>query len=277
MSNIKISIMHDIFATRRGLLTMARILITGASRGIGRGTAVALAGRGHEVIATARDVTSLNDVPAALRLSLDVTDQGSVDAAIARAGHVDVLVSNAGATVRAPVETVPLEAVRRIIELNTLGALRVAQAVLPGMRAQGSGQLVFISSIQGRLVIPLIGAYSASKWALEALAETLAVESGHFGISVHVLEPGAVASGGAERAQVYLDDANPYRPLLDKIGGFRSAPITVEEVADAVAETVDQADKAPFRIPVGETAKRVLAARKAAPEDAPFLAASLDW
>jgi NAD(P)-dependent dehydrogenase (short-subunit alcohol dehydrogenase family) len=256
---------------------MARILITGASRGIGRGTAVALAARGHEVIATARDVSSLDDVPTALRLSLDVTDQASVDAAIARAGRVDVLVSNAGATVRAPVETVPLEAVRQIIELNTLGALRVAQAVLPGMRAQGAGQLIFISSIQGRLVIPLIGAYSASKWALEALAETLALESGHFGISVHVLQPGAVASGGAERAQVYLDDANPYRPLLDKIGAFRAAPITVGEVADAVAETVDQAGRAPFRIPVGQAAKSLLAARKAAPEDAPFLAAPLDW
>ena len=256
---------------------MARILITGASRGIGRGTAVALAGRGHEVIATARDVSALDDVPADLRLSLDVTSQASVDAAIARAGQVDVLVSNAGATVRAPLETVPLEAVQQLIELNTLGALRVAQAVLPGMRARGSGQLIFVSSIQGRLVLPLIGAYAASKWALEALAETLAVELGHFGISVHVLQPGAVASGGAERAEVYLDDANPYRPLLDKIGVFRAAPITVEEVADGVAETVDQAAEAPFRIPIGESAKSLLSARKAAPEDAPFLTASLDW
>ncbi len=256
---------------------MARILITGASRGIGRGAAVELADRGHEVIATARDVSALDDVPAAVRLSLDVTDQASVDAAIARAGRVDVLVSNAGKTVRAPLETIPLEAVREIIELNTLGALRVAQAVLPGMRAQGSGQLIFLSSIQGRLVLPLIGAYAVSKWALEALAETLAVEAGHFGVSVHVLQPGAVASGGAERAQVYLDEANPYRPLLDKIGVFRAAPIPVEDVAVAIAETVDQAAKAAFRIPVGDAAKTVLAARKAAPEDAPFLPASLDW
>ncbi len=188
-----------------------------------------------------------------------------------------MLVSNAGATVRAPVETVPLDAVQQLIELNTLGSLRVAQAVLPGMRAQGSGQLIFVSSIQGRLVIPLIGAYGASKWALEALAETLAIEAAPFGVSVHVLQPGAVASGGAERAQVYLDDASPYRPLLDKIGGFRSAPITVEEVAGAVAATVERGSAAPFRSPVGELAETVLAARKAAPEDTPFLAAPLDW
>ena len=256
---------------------MARVLITGASRGIGRASAVALSQRGHEVIATAREVSALDDVPAAVRLSLDVTDQASVDAAVAAAGPVDVLVSNAGATVRAPVETVPLAAVRQLIELNTLGALRVAQAVLPGLRAAGSGQLIFVSSVQGRLVIPLIGAYGASKWALEALAETLAIEAGHFGVSVHVLEPGAVASGGAERAAVYLDEGNPYQPLLGKIGAFRSAPITVEEMAAAVAETVAAGHRAPFRIPVGDPARNVLAARKAAPEDAPFLAADLDW
>jgi len=96
---------------------MARILITGASRGIGRATAAALAERGHEVIATARDVAALDDVPAAQKLSLDVTSQASVDAAIAAAGRVDVLVSNAGATVRAPVETVPLAAVQKLIVL----------------------------------------------------------------------------------------------------------------------------------------------------------------
>jgi NADP-dependent 3-hydroxy acid dehydrogenase YdfG len=256
---------------------MARVLITGASRGIGRASAAALSQSGHQVIATARDVSALHDVPAAVRLSLDVTDQASVDAAMAEAGPVDVLVSNAGATVRAPMETVPLAAVRQLIELNTLGALRLAQAVLPGMRAAGSGQLIFVSSIQGRLVIPLVGAYGASKWALEALAETLAIESGHFGVSVHVLQPGAVASGGAERAAVYLDEANPYHPLLSKISAFRSAPITVWEVAAAVAGTVDQGRQAPFRIPVGDTARKVLAARKAAPEDTPFLAADLDW
>jgi NADP-dependent 3-hydroxy acid dehydrogenase YdfG len=256
---------------------MARVLITGASRGIGKGIAVALAENGHEVIATARDLSLLEDVPAALRLRLDVTDQDSVDEAIGQAGPVDVLVSNAGATVRAPVETIPLDAVRTLFELNTFGALRMAQAVLPGMRERGSGQLIFVSSIQGRLVIPLIGGYSATKHALEALAETLAIEVGHFGVSVHVMQPPAVSSGGAERAQVFLDDANPYWPLLGKIGPFRTVPVTVEEVADAVAGAISEGGKAPFRIPVGDTAKTILAARKAAPDDAPYLAAELDW
>jgi NAD(P)-dependent dehydrogenase (short-subunit alcohol dehydrogenase family) len=255
---------------------MSRVLITGASRGIGRAIAVALTDRGHEVIATARDVKALADVPAAARLQLDVTDPSSVGAAVAEAGAVDVLVSNAGATVRAPLETVPVAEVQRLFDLNTFGALRVAQEVLPGMRERGTGKLIFMSSIQGRIVIPLIGPYAASKWALEAIAETLAIEVGHFGISVHLLQPGAVSSGGAERAKVFLDERNPYHPLLDQMQGFRSVPVTVEEVAQAVASTLEDTNP-PLRIPVGAPAADVLAARKAAPEDWPFVAAPLDW
>jgi NADP-dependent 3-hydroxy acid dehydrogenase YdfG len=256
--------------------SMSRVLITGASRGIGRAIAVELTARGHEVIATARDVSMLSDVPAATRLQLDVTDQSSIGAAIAEAGTIDVLVSNAGATVRAPLETVPVAEVQRLFDLNTFGSLRVVQQVLPAMRDRGAGKLIFISSIQGRIAIPLIGPYAASKWALEAIAETLAIEAGHFGISVHLLQPGAVSSGGGERAKVFLDDGNPYRPLLDQLQGFRSAPVTVEEVAGAVASAVED-PTAPLRIPVGAAATSMLAARKAAPEDVPFLAAPLEW
>jgi NADP-dependent 3-hydroxy acid dehydrogenase YdfG len=255
---------------------MSRILITGASRGIGRAVAEELSARGHEVIATARDTSMLADVPAAARLRLDVTDESSVSAAVAAAGPIDALVSNAGATVRAPMETVPVAELQRLFELNTFGALRVAQAVMPGMRERGSGKLIFISSIQGRIAIPLIGPYSASKWALEAIAETLAIEAAHFGISVQILQPAAVSSGGAARANVFLDDSNPYRPLLDQVQRFRSAPVTVQEVAGAVAQALEDTDS-PLRIPVGAPAASVLAARKAAPEDVPFLAAPLDW
>jgi NAD(P)-dependent dehydrogenase (short-subunit alcohol dehydrogenase family) len=255
---------------------MSRVLITGASRGIGRAIAEELAARGHEVVATARDASTLADVPAVARLPLNVTDTSSVKAAVAAAGPIDALVSNAGATVRAPMETVPVAEVQRLFDLNTFGALRVAQAVMPGMRERRAGKLIFISSIQGRIAIPLIGPYAASKWALEAIAETLAIEAAHFGISVHVLEPAAVSSGGAERAKVFLDGSNPYHPLLEQMPGFRSDPVTVQEVASAVATALDDAH-APLRIPVGAPATSVLAARKAAPEDVPFLAAPLNW
>lgn len=256
---------------------MARVLITGASRGIGRGTAIALHEQGHDVIATARDTSLLEDLAVAGKLRLDVTDQASVDQALAEAGHVDVLLSNAGATVRAPLETIPLDALGDLFELNTFGALRVAQGVLPQMRRRGTGQLIFMSSVQGRHVIPLIGAYGATKQALEAIAEVLAIEAGHFGVSVHVVQPPAVSSGGAERAEVHLDDHNPYRPLLDRLGPFRAAPVSVQDVADVVSATIAEGGKAPFRIPVGESAKAVLSARKAAPDTEPFLAAPLDW
>lgn len=255
---------------------MSRVLITGASRGIGRATAIELTRRGHEVVATARDRAALDDVPAARRLTLDVTDDASVRAALDAAGPVDVLVSNAGATVRAPVETVPLDDVAQLFALNTVGALRVAQGVLPGMRARQDGRIVFVSSVQGRIVIPLIGPYAASKWALEALAETLAIEAGHFGITVQVVEPGAVASGGAERAPMLVAEDDPYRPLLPQLAGFRGEPIDVAPVAAAIADAVEGRD-ARFRIPIGDTAVRQLAARAAATDDVPFRAAPLTW
>ncbi|WP_198166920.1 SDR family oxidoreductase [Microbispora sp. ATCC PTA-5024] len=252
------------------------MLITGASKGIGRAVAVELSARGHRVIATARRPETLADLPVDRRLRLDVTDQDSVDQAIRDAGDIDVVVSNAGETVRAPLESVPLAEVERLFQLNTLGALRVAQGVLPAMRERGAGRLVFISSIQGRLVLPMIGPYGASKWALEALAETLAIETRRFGIKVSVVQPGAVSSGGAERAKVFLKVDDPYTPLYEALAVLRGESVTPEEVAAAVADTIEQPDP-PLRVPVGAPANRVLRARKEAPENEPFLTAEIEW
>jgi NADP-dependent 3-hydroxy acid dehydrogenase YdfG len=256
---------------------MSSVLITGASRGIGRAIAIELSGRGHRVIATARRPQTLADLPVEQRLGLDVTSQESVDQAIRDAGDIDVLVSNAGETVRAPLESVPVSEVERLFQLNTLGALRVAQGVLPAMRERGSGRLVFISSIQGRLVLPMIGPYAASKWALEAIAETLAIETGHFGVKVSVIQPGAVSSGGGERAKVFLKENDPYTPLYQALGALRGESVTPEDVAAAVADTIEQ-PAPPLRVPVGAPAKRALQARKAAAENEPFLLAEIsNW
>ncbi|WP_372666830.1 SDR family oxidoreductase [Amycolatopsis kentuckyensis] len=255
---------------------MASVLITGAGKGIGRAIALELSRRGHRVVATARDPRTLDDLPVDRRLRLDVTDQESVDQAVKDAGEVDVLISNAGQTVRAPLETVPLDEVDRLFRLNTLGALRIAQAVLPAMRVRGSGHLVFVSSIQGRLVLPIIGPYAASKWALEAIAETLAVETRHFGVKVSIVQPGAVSSGGAERAKVFFADEDPYLPLYDQLAALRGEVVTPEEVAVTVAETIEHAEP-PLRVPAGAPAEKALRARKEAPENEPFLFAKIDW
>lgn len=255
---------------------MARVLVTGASKGIGRAVARELAARGHEVVATARDAAALADLPVHTRLALDVTDQASVDRAVAAAGELDALVSNAGETVRGPAENIPPAEVERLFQINALGALRVAQAVLPGMRARGSGRLLFVSSVMGRVTLPLNGAYAASKWALEALAETLAIEAGHFGVSVTLLEPGVVSSGAQQRARTLISEDDPYFPLAAQVGAARGAAISVEEVAVAVADTLEL-DHPPLRVPVGAPAEKLLAAHSEASRDVPFLLAPLDW
>lgn len=255
---------------------MARILITGTSTGIGRATTIELGRRGHDVVATARRPETLAGLPAVERLALDVTDQASVDAAVSAAGDIDVLISNAGETVRGTVEATPLSEYQRLYDINFLGALRVTKAVLPAFRARGGGQVIYVSSVLGRLVIPLISGYATSKFALEALAETLAIEAAPFGIRVTTVQPGQVATPGPGKASVWNDGHDGYAPVWQAVtrmgAGDRIQP---EEVAKAIADIVENPSP-PLRLPVGPAATRQLAARHAAPDDQPFsvLAAS---
>jgi NADP-dependent 3-hydroxy acid dehydrogenase YdfG len=248
---------------------MSSVLITGASKGIGRAIATELTRRGHRVVATARNPDSLADLDVDQRLQLDVTDADSVTAAVQQAGEVDVLVSNAGVIFYAAVEATPLDEFSKLLELNTIGALRVAQALLPGMRARGNGRLLFLSSIVGRIVLPPGSAYAASKWALEAMVEALAIETADLGITTALLEPGAVSSGALDDVTTYTLPNDPYAALLEHHGG-RDQLITPEDVAAAVADAAE-AQTLPLRIPVGPTAEKVLAARRTAPDDAPFV------
>ncbi len=248
---------------------MSRVLITGASKGIGRATAVELAKRGHEVVATARDPRALDDLDVAAKLRLDVTDQGSVDAAIAQAGEVDALISNAGVIFRAAVEASPLDEVERLYAQNTIGALRVTQALLPQMRARAAGRLIFVSSVGGRIVLPGSSAYAATKWALEAFAESLAIELDGTGVEVALAEPGAVSSGALDDPLTYSLPDDPY---AGKLAGEVPAEmfVTPEFVGAALADLVE-APEAPLRVPVGPMAAAILAGRDAAPFDRPFV------
>jgi NADP-dependent 3-hydroxy acid dehydrogenase YdfG len=249
---------------------MSSILITGASKGIGRAAAAELARRGHRVIATARDPRALDGLDVDQRLRLDVTDQASVDAAVAQADEIDVLISNAGVIFRAAVEASPVAEIERLYAQNTAGAIRVTQAVLPQMRERKSGRLIFVSSVGGRTVFPGNAAYAATKWALEAFAEALAMELADFGIDVTLAEPGPVSSGALDDPLAYRLPDDPYAFLFASDGIPAATMISSEEVAAALADLAEH-PAVPLRVPIGSVAEKVLAARDAAPYDRPFV------
>ncbi|MGZ4794483.1 MAG: SDR family oxidoreductase [Acidimicrobiia bacterium] len=241
-----------------------RILITGAGRAIGRATAEELIARGHDVVATARDTKLLDDLVGGRVLPLDVTDDASVATCMAAAGELDAVVNNAALIGSGPLDGYPIDQLRRVLETNTLGALRVIQAVLPAWRERGSGIVVNVSSVQGRVATPLEGPYAASKYALEAISESLHYEVGHFGIRVVVIEPGYIAPG-MKRGDDHRGDG-AYDDLWEqwtgtdaKLNGPDGRP-GPELVARAIADGIEQPDT-PLRVPVGGDAELILATR----------------
>ena len=240
---------------------MARVLVTGESRGLGRALVVELKKRGHEVIATARRIDDLADLEVANKVALDVTDPASVAAAAADAGTVDVVINNAAITVEGPLEALPVDAVRLVFETNVFGALRVMQAFLPGMRERRSGMIINISSVGGRFAPPLQGVYAASKAALEMLSEALRFEAQHFGVRVVVVAPGGIRTGMTERQARF--SLAPYAPLVEQVRARfeRYAPrggSPPETIARAIADVIEQ-DDPPLRVPVGAFPERLLA------------------
>jgi NAD(P)-dependent dehydrogenase (short-subunit alcohol dehydrogenase family) len=175
------------------------VIVTGVSSGIGRGTAGKFAKLGHQVFGTVRNTSKATPLPGVQLIEMDVQDDGSVQRAIQsvieRAKRIDVLVNNAGvAMVGAAEETSILEA-KWMFETNVFGALRTAQAVLPQMRAQGSGRIVNVSSVLGFLPAPYMGLYSAAKHAVEGMSETLDHEVRQFGVRASLVEPGFTKTG----------------------------------------------------------------------------------
>jgi NAD(P)-dependent dehydrogenase (short-subunit alcohol dehydrogenase family) len=246
-----------------------RILVTGAATGIGRATAIELTKRGHEVVATARRLEALDELDVADRLVLDVTDEGSVAAAIAAAGDLDGIVNNAGLSEPGPIEDYPPDVIRRVLETNVLGPMLVSQAVIAPMRERGGGVIVNVGSVQGRIGIPFGGTYCASKHALEGFSEVLRYEVGHFGIRVVLVEPGYIASGAAydparervshgEHLAVYDELRRQWDGADDQVAGaVRPGP---EVVAAAIADAFED-PATPFRVRIGADAEMVLAAR----------------
>jgi NAD(P)-dependent dehydrogenase (short-subunit alcohol dehydrogenase family) len=180
------------------------VLITGCSTGIGRATAERLARAGMTVYATARRPESIEDLERAgcRTFALDVNDEESMRAAVEEVeraeGAVGSLVNNAGYSQNGAVETVPLDDVRRQFETNVFGLLRMSQLVLPGMRRQGSGRIVNVSSMGGKLTFPGGGIYHATKHAVEAISDAMRFEVRGFGVDVVVIEPGLIRTSFAE-------------------------------------------------------------------------------
>ena len=252
-----------------------RVLITGAGRAIGAATAIELTKAGHEVIATARDVALLADLDVAQRLAMDVTSDESVREALERAGSIDAVVNNAATHGHGTLEEYPLDQLRLMFETNSIGAIRVVQRLLPLWRTRGSGVIVNISSVQGRVASPLEGAYSASKYALEAFSEALHYELRHFGIRTVIIQPGFIAPG---MKPLPVPEHNPaYQGLWDEWSGLdvkvtgpsgRPGP---EIVGAAVLRAVED-ETTPLRVPVGDDAHLILATRSQL-DDASFEAA----
>lgn len=240
-----------------------RILITGCSSGIGRALAVELTARGYDAIATARRLESLDGLKVAQRLQLDVTDDASVSAAVAKAGQIDILVNNAGVGFWGPVEPVSGAAVQALFETNVFGPLRMLRAVLPDMRARGHGAIIQISSAAAQRSNALLGHYAATKAALEAHSLALRIELAPFGIKVSIVVLGAVETEfGENRTHVTTPEyAELAERFTSRIVANRGTPASAEEVAATLADAIDAGDY-PLRIDATPDAAALIAQRR---------------
>jgi NAD(P)-dependent dehydrogenase (short-subunit alcohol dehydrogenase family) len=222
-----------------------RVLVTGASSGIGRATALELAARGHQVFLAARRAEELDQVArkgtGMTPIAMDVSDAASIRAAERYVGELtdgyglDVVVNAAGYALMGPVEGLSDEAVKHQFETNVFGLLAVTRAFLPQMRERHAGRVINVSSVLGRVAFPGMGAYSASKYALEALSDALRMELASFGVQVVVIEPGFVKTdlGAASRRQSdeFASSIPGYEELIAKGSAYAERQITDNSIS----------------------------------------------
>lgn len=259
-----------------------RVLITGTSTGIGRATAELLAEKGYRVVATMRNTGKGSELVERAQskgwdlaiIPLDVRNDESVEAAFQQAGEIDVLVNNAGFSVRGAVEEITLVDLIDQFETNVYGVFRCIQAALPSMRKRGHGIIVNVSSVGGLVGHPFNSAYASSKHALEGLTESLHHEIAPFGVRVHLIEPGLVGGtaffdnwrsvGGSAS-----ETSSPYATFIPGIEHPTDRPGAVlspnHEVAEVILEAIEKGDR--LRYPVGQYAREVFAFRKQANDE----------
>lgn len=250
---------------------MPRILITGTSSGFGRATALHFLDRGWEVVATMRH-PSPEGLPEADRLrvlSLDVTDGARIAAALTQAGPLDALVNNAGVGMLNVLEGVGIDRARELFEINVLGMMEVTRAAMPAMRRQGHGVIVNITSAVTLKALPGLSVYSASKAAVNAFTESLALEAAPFGIRTRLVLPGSApetAFGRNAVARMGMEVPDGYAPFMQAVlGSLRGARDRTQagDVVAAVWRAVTDPD-APMRLLAGADALAMADAQSAA-------------
>ena len=259
-------------------------IVTGSSSGIGYETALVLARNGFRTYATMRNLEKANaisDVAKREKLSLhtiklDVTDEKSVNDAIktikSDAGRIDVLVNNAGYGLTGSLEDLSMSEIKAQYETNVFGLIRVTQAVLPIMREQKSGIIVNISSIGGKMAIPLQSPYHGTKFAVEGLSESIAYELEPFGIKIVIIEPGAIKTNfdtGMVVAQKNQNPSSPYYKSMQKLQSSINSVFKNGTPPAKVAEVILNAITTPnpnLRYTVGEDAALLAQKRKELPD-----------
>jgi NAD(P)-dependent dehydrogenase (short-subunit alcohol dehydrogenase family) len=240
--------------------------LTGASRGLGRAIATAVLDAGHQLVATARDPESLDDLLAShpdqvLPVALDVTDAAAAQVAVAagreRFGRLDVVVNNAGYADLAAVEDVTPADFRAQIETNLFGVVNVTKAALPVLREGGGGHVIQVSSIGGRLATPGLAAYQSAKWAVGGFSSVLAAEVAPLGIKVTVLEPGGMQTDWAGASMSVPPISAPYEPTVGRSAAMHNAATLAlgdpAKVARVILE-VAAMDAPPLRLILGSEA-----------------------
>jgi NAD(P)-dependent dehydrogenase (short-subunit alcohol dehydrogenase family) len=255
-------------------------VVTGSSTGIGFETALLLARSGFHTYATMRDlkksrniteIATVENLPLKV-LQLDVNDDISVKSAVgkivAEGNRIDVLVNNAGYGLFSPLEDVTLDQIREQFETNFFGAIRVVHEVIPTMRRQRNGTIVNVSSLVGRVGLPLSSAYVSTKFALEGLSESVRYELNEFGINIILIEPGVIKTNFLENlktADTTSKSESPYAELVDrttkefgKMMNSSSSPIIV---AEAILRAITSKDPE-FRYVVGDDAESIMRIRQ---------------
>ena len=233
------------------------VIVTGASSGIGEASARRLARGGARLVIAARRADRLETLAReldpsggrVLAVAVDVTDDSDrrrlVDSALGKFGRIDALVNNAGYGTRGPLELVPVELIRRNFETNLFSLIALTQLVVPHLRERGTGRIVNIGSVAGRIARPLSSVYDSTKHALEAITDGLRGELAPFGIQVVLIRPGFILTGFVDAANAasapVMDNAGPYAPYLD---GLRATYQRAQKIAghpDDIARLVERA------------------------------------